>query len=135
MTEIEAAVADTNALILYATKSSRLGGRARRLFEAAEQRDTVIYVPLAVVWELAIANRAGRVKLRQSVAQFVDDLVSNPAFAPYDLTLDQIYTAANLGFNRDPFDALIVAAAQLLALPLLTRDAEIIESGAVPVIW
>ena len=135
MADFEAAVADTNALIYHATKSSRLGGRARRLFEATEQRQAMIYVPLAVVWELALADRAGRVKLRQSVPQLFDDLFSNPAFAPYDLTLDQIYTATDLRFNRDPFDALIVAAALSLELPLVTRDTEIAESRAVRVIW
>ena len=37
--------------------------------------------------------------------------------------------------NRDPFDALIVAAAQELAPPLLTLDGDIRASGAVRVIW
>jgi PIN domain nuclease of toxin-antitoxin system len=37
--------------------------------------------------------------------------------------------------TRDPFDALIVSAARTLALPLLTRDADIRASGAVRVIW
>ena len=37
--------------------------------------------------------------------------------------------------NRDPFDALICAAARELSLPLLTRDTEIEQSGAVRVLW
>jgi PIN domain nuclease of toxin-antitoxin system len=37
--------------------------------------------------------------------------------------------------NRDPFDALICAAALDLELPLITRDADIKGSGAVRVIW
>jgi PIN domain nuclease of toxin-antitoxin system len=51
------------------------------------------------------------------------------------LTVDQVYRADQLFFNRDPFDALIVAAAQTLELPLLTRDPAIRGSGAVRVIW
>ena len=50
-----------------------------------------------------------------------------------DLTLEQVYQADDLRFTRDPFDALICAAAQSLSLPLLTRDAPIRESGAVRV--
>lgn len=38
-------------------------------------------------------------------------------------------------FTRDPFDALIVAAARDLQPPLVTGDAVIRESGAVKVIW
>ena len=37
--------------------------------------------------------------------------------------------------NRDPFDALICAAARHLELALLTRDGDIRQSGLVRVIW
>jgi len=37
--------------------------------------------------------------------------------------------------NRDPFDALICAAARHLDLPLLSRDAAVRRSGLVEVIW
>jgi len=48
---------------------------------------------------------------------------------------EQVYLAEELRFTRDPFDALIVAAAVTLDLPLLTRDEDIRQSGAVRVIW
>ena len=63
---------------------------------------------------------------------FFDDLFSNPAYQPLDLTPDQVFGADELRFNRDPFDALIVAAAQTTGLPLVTRDGDIRESGTVP---
>lgn len=79
--------------------------------------------------------RAGRVNLRRPVRDFFSDLFSNPAYQSYDLTAEQIYLADDLRFNRDPFDALIVAAAQALHVPLLTRDAGIRASGIVRVMW
>jgi PIN domain nuclease of toxin-antitoxin system len=48
---------------------------------------------------------------------------------------EHVLLADELGFSRDPFDALIVACARDLDLPLITRDAEIRGSGAVTVIW
>ena len=42
---------------------------------------------------------------------------------------------SGLRFTRDPFDALICAAAQVIDLPLITRDAAIRGSGTVKVIW
>lgn len=51
------------------------------------------------------------------------------------MTREQVVAADELRFNRDPFDALIVAAAQELELSLLTRDVEIQNAGAVKVIW
>lgn len=48
---------------------------------------------------------------------------------------DQIFAADELRFTRDPFDALIVAAAHSAGLPLVTRDGGIRESGTVRVLW
>ena len=67
--------------------------------------------------------------------QFFADLFSNPAYQPVDLTPGQIYAADTARPNRDPFDALICAAARHLGLALLTRDGDIRQSGLVRVIW
>jgi PIN domain nuclease of toxin-antitoxin system len=69
------------------------------------------------------------------VRAFFDDLFSNPAYQPLDLTPEQVFLADELRFTRDPFDALIVAAASSAGLPLVTRDAAIRGSGAVTVLW
>lgn len=76
-----------------------------------------------------------RIKLRRSLRAFFDDLFSNPAYQPPELTPEHVYLAAESGFTRDPFDALIVASARLSGLPLVTRDGPIQEWGAVRVIW
>ena len=130
-----AAVADTNALLFHSAQSRRLGLQAKQLLDAADRGAAVVYVPIAVVWETIVLARAGRISLPASGREFFTNLFSNPAYQPHDLTAEQVYAAEDLPFNRDPFDGLIVAAAQLLELPLLTRDTEIAESGAVRVIW
>ena len=87
------------------------------------------------MWECSLLARVARINLRRSVRAFFDDLFSNPAYQPLDLTSEQIFAADELRFTRDPFDGLIVAAAQSTGLPLVTRDAAIRESGTVNVIW
>ena len=94
-----------------------------------------MYVPAAVIWECGLIARAGRINLRRSVRAFFDDLFSNPAYQPLDLTAEQVLVADDLAFTRDPFDALIVATAVTLAMPLVTRDGVIRDSGRVRVIW
>lgn len=94
-----------------------------------------MYVPAAAIWECTLLARAGRINLRRTVRAFFDDLFSNPAYQPFDLTASQIFRADDLRFNRDPFDALICAAAQDLELPLITRDTDIRGSGVVRAIW
>jgi PIN domain nuclease of toxin-antitoxin system len=133
--EPAAAVTDTHALLFHASGGGRLGRRAAGMFEEGEQRRAIIYVPAAVMWECALLARVGRINLRRTVRMFFDDLFSNPAYQPFDLTPSQIFRADELRFTRDPFDALICAAAQELELPLITRDNDIRGSGVVRAIW
>ncbi len=135
MADLPAVVTDTHPLLFHAAGGGRLGTRAAAQFTAAEAGRTLIYVPAAVLWEVAILARLVRVNLRRPVRDFFADLFSNPAYQPHDLTADQVCDAADLRFTRDPFDGLIVAASRHLGLPLVTRDAAIRESGSVRVIW
>jgi PIN domain nuclease of toxin-antitoxin system len=133
--DLPAAVADTHALLFHASAARVLGRRAAAHFEACERQQALVYVPMAVIWETSLLARVSRVNLRRPVRDFFEDLFSNPAYHPYDLAPGQVYLADDLRFTRDPFDALIVAAARTLELPLLTRDADIRASNAVRVIW
>jgi PIN domain nuclease of toxin-antitoxin system len=90
---------------------------------------------MAVVWEVTFLSRAGRVNLQRSPTVFFSELFLTPSYQPFDLTLEQVFAADATRINRDPFDALIVAAAQVLGLPLITRDTAIVASKAVKVLW
>jgi PIN domain nuclease of toxin-antitoxin system len=131
----QSAVTDTHPLIFHAAGGGRLGPRATAFFDRCERREAILYVPAAVMWECSLLARVGRINLRRSTRAFFGDLFSNPAYQPLDLTPEQVFLADELRFTRDPFDGLIVSAAQTVGLPLVTRDNAIRESGAVGVIW
>ena len=135
MAEPEAAVTDTHALVFHAAGGRGLGPRAAAFFARCEQQQAILYVPAVVVWECSLLARVARINLRRTVREFFEDLFSNPAYQPLDVTPEQVFRADELRFNRDPFDALICAAARTIDLPLITRDTEIRGSGAVTVIW
>ena len=130
-----AAVTDTHPLIYHAAAGARLSAAAAAFFARCERREAILYVPAAVIWECSLLARVGRIRLGRSVRDFFDDLFSNPAYQPLDLQPEHVYLADESGFSRDPFDGLIVAAAQATGLPLITRDAAIQESGAVETVW
>jgi PIN domain nuclease of toxin-antitoxin system len=130
-----AAVTDTHPLIFHAAGGVRLGQKAKAHFALAEQRDALIYVPAAVIWEVSLLARAVKINLRRPVRAFFDDLFSNPAFQPHDLDSLQVFDADELRFTRDPLDALICAAARDLGLPLITRDIAIQDAAVVPTLW
>ena len=135
MASLPAAVCDTHALLFHAAGGGRLGRRAAAHFDACEERQAIVYVPAAVIWECVLLARGARVNLRRTARAFFDDLFSNPAYHPYDLSATQVFLADETRINRDPFDGLICAAAIDLDLPLITRDTDIRASGAVRVIW
>ena len=135
MAELNAIITDTHPLLYYAAGGRKLGARAAAHFQAADEGRSLVYVPMAVVMEVSFLQRAGRGGLRVPATIFFNALFANPAFQAYDLSLEQVFAAEDLRINRDPFDALIVAAAQVLGLPLVTRDTEIVASKAVKVIW
>ena len=135
MVDLPAAVTDTHALLFHASGSPALGRRAAAHFDASERQQALTYVPMAVIWEICLLARASRINLRRSVRDFFGDLFSSPAYHAVDLTAEHVYLADELRFTRDPFDALIVATARSLDLPLLTRDEDIRASGTIRVIW
>lgn len=135
MAEFEAAVTDTHPLLFHAAGGHKLGRASAAVFRAAEEQRATLYVPAAVMWEVALLARAGKANLRRTARAFFQDLFTNPAYQPLDVTPEHVFAADELPFTRDPFDALIVAAARHLELPLITRDADIAKSGAVEVVW
>ena len=135
MPSIAAAVCDTHALLFHAGRDPRLGSRAAALFAACEARNAIAYVPVAVLWEIGLLARDGRIDLGRSLSGFAADLFSNPAYHPLELSVEQVLLAAGQPLDADPFDALIVAAARLLDLPLVTGDRKIAESALVKTLW
>ena len=133
--DLDAVVTDTHPLLFHAIGGGRLSAIAARLFERCDAGDTIIYVPVPTIWECSLLARVGRVNLRRPIRAFFDDLFSNPAFQPLDLTPEHVFIADNLPLTHDPFDALIAAAACALEVPLVTRDREIQESGTVAIAW
>lgn len=135
MAEPQAAVTDTHAIVFHAAGGGKLGPKAAAFYDRCERREAILYVPGVVIWECSLLARVARINLRRTVRAFFDDLFSNPSYQPLDVTPEQIYLADELRFNRDPFDALICAAARTIDVPLITRDADIRGSGVVKVIW
>ena len=131
----DAAVTDTHALLFHSGGGRTLGPKAAAHFRAADEGRALIYVPMAVLMEVTFLARVGWGGMRVTPAVLFNTLFLNPAYQPLDLTTEQVLAGAELGFNRDPYDALIVAAAQILGLPLITRDTAIVASKTGKVLW
>src|SRR6185312_10383643 len=97
--DLPSAVTDTHALVFHAAGGGRLGARAKAFYEQCERQQAILYVPMAVVWECSLLARVSRINLRRTVREFFDDLFSNPAFQPIDITPEEVFVADELRFT------------------------------------
>ena len=129
-------VADTHALIFFANqKYSQLSKKALRAFQAAENGEAYIYIPVPVLWEASILEKIRQVKFSKPFAEWVKDLVQMKCYEVVPLDAEIIIEARDYGFNEDIFDAAIVATAKLKDVPLITKDVAITNSGLVDIYW
>ena len=97
----DAAVTDTHALVFHAAGGGKLGPKARAHFLACERQEAILYVPAIVMWEVSLLARAVRINLHRPLSAFFEDLFSNPAYQPLDLTPAQVLLADSMRFTRD----------------------------------
>ena len=129
-------VTDTHPLVYYFTRHhSKLSRRALRAFQQAERGDAFIYVPAVALWEVSRLEKEGAIKLKEPYEEWADAMLAQPAFECAPLDEKIIAEARNYNFNRDVFDAAIVATAKLRDVPLITRDEDITDSGIVDIWW
>jgi PIN domain nuclease of toxin-antitoxin system len=128
-------VTDTHPLVWYATeKHNRLSRRALGAFHAAAREEALIYVPAFVLWEIAMLLKVGRIALAEDYGDWAEHLIAQRGFDLAVLNVGILADAYHYPFP-DPFDAVIIATARVMDLPLITKDWEIGESRLVEVWW
>jgi PIN domain nuclease of toxin-antitoxin system len=128
-------VTDTHALIYFTSnKKSRLGRKARRIFEAADSGASLIQVPTIVLWEVSLLLRQNYIFLPQRFDHWCRSIDSSRGFSILPLEWTDIDEARALPF-ADPYDCLISGASRRMTLPLITKDDVIASSGLVDTIW
>lgn len=128
-------VTDTHALIYHLDqKPARLGKNARRLFQRAEEGKALICVPSVVLWELNSRLAEGELVFSMPFDQWCRGLDKAQGFSISALEWQDVDEARQFPF-KDPFDCLIAGTAARLAMPLITKDLEICDSGLIETVW
>jgi PIN domain nuclease of toxin-antitoxin system len=126
-------VVDTHALIWYLLNDRKLSQRAKTIFQAAEQNQTILILSAMVLAELYYANVKNR--WFPDFAKLYEDITSKPyiQFMPVDHTHipDFMQDAA----VPEMHDRIIAGVARRLGAPLISSDPLITAAGIVTIIW
>jgi PIN domain nuclease of toxin-antitoxin system len=111
---------DTHAFLWWVLDDPRLSTTGRELI--ADPATEVLFSAVSG-WEIAIKARTGRLDLPKDVPGFVLDQLRRNRFSVLPIELRHTLRAHGLPeHHRDPFDRLLVAQAEIEAVPLLSRD-------------
>ena len=130
------AVTDTHAVIWYLEDDARLGKNAGAHFDACDEGEIVLYVPIICLVEMVYLEERGSITagLRQQLA--LELRGGQTGLRSADLTSEVVDALAGVPRADIPDmpDRIIAATAIALGLPLLTRDRRI-QRCRVRTIW
>lgn len=117
-------------------KPALLGLAAQRALRQVEYGEAKLYIPLITIAEAEMVVEKRRIQAtRNQFETLLQKVMDSRNFEVGQLNLDIVLRAAQLTQLSDIFDRLIVAEAQVVNAPLLTRDTEITASNLIPIIW
>ncbi|MEO5574097.1 MAG: type II toxin-antitoxin system VapC family toxin [Gammaproteobacteria bacterium] len=122
---------DTHAWIwLMNGDKGKFSTASRKAIEQASRR-AELRVSVMSVWEVAMLEAKGRLKLSQSCDDWVGAALTAPGVSLVPLSSDAAIESSRLpgGFHGDPVDRILVATARQLGATLVTQDDKIIQYG------
>lgn len=106
---------DAHVVIWWDAASRVLGVTAKKAIEHAD----AVHVSGASEWEVAIKSAVGKIRLDRTIQEAVEDA----GFEPLPVSFHHAQMVGRLKrVHKDPFDPLLVAAALVEGLTLVTAD-------------
>lgn len=117
---------DTNALIilLYGeVADGKLSEDALKILSEAER----LYLSVVSLWEMAIKMKLGKLEIKCSISKIIAKCLENgigiiPVKASH---MDMTMELPLLSDHKDPFDRMIIAAARVEGMTLISADSKI----------
>ena len=124
--------ADTMAIVL------RLENRwtsvaVKQIFDAADARQTVVYIPAVVFAEILYLSEKNRISM--TLADVGKHLRKFPAYRETPLSFEIVEHAEQIKDVPELHDRLIAATASFLNVKLITNDPKIENSAFVKTVW
>lgn len=112
-------IIDTHALIWFLNGDKDLSAKARKAIEAS---DSVNFISIASLWEIAIKISLDRLSLKIPLIDLVEEMEKS-GFQLLAINFSDIITLSSLPFHhRDPFDRLLISQGQSSGFTIITKD-------------
>jgi PIN domain nuclease of toxin-antitoxin system len=123
---------DTHAVLWSLAGDPRLGTQARNVISSTHRTDLVISD--IVLLEISYLSAKGRIEDADGLDVLLANVANSFRVLPIDPEIARLALALDLP-HGDRFDRVIAATAKAHAIPLLTRDRLIKDSGVVATLW
>ena len=118
---------DTHAVVWWVDQDHLLGAAARA---AITDPANELLLSAATIWEVAIKVGLGKLSLSMPYRQWMNQAMIDLGTTPLPITVEYADVQARLPFHhRDPFDRMLIAQAQVDALPVISGDATFDQYG------
>ncbi len=123
---------DTHTFLWFINDDDVLTATARALIEDPE---SIVYLSIASVWEIAIKVSLGKLELPSPFAEFITQQLRENYITLCAIKTEYLGMVAGLPFHhRDPFDRLLIAQALCDQLPIISKD-EVFDTYGVTRHW
>lgn len=124
---------DAHALIWHFTNDAKLGVNARSILKQIDAGNEQGLVPTIVLAEILYASERGRIAL--SLGDVLSELKRRKNYRTVSFTQKILLRVEKIKRVPELHDRLIVATAIEHKAAVITRDADIVNSGEVETIW
>ncbi|NEO26792.1 MAG: type II toxin-antitoxin system VapC family toxin [Kamptonema sp. SIO4C4] len=122
---------DTHVFLWWLFNDSRLDTLCRDIIRNPSHR---IFISSASAWEIATKHRIGKLPEAQPIVEQYANILTQAKFLELPITSAHALRAGRLPIaHRDPFDRMIMAQAELEAMPVITYDS-VFQTGLIQLI-
>ncbi len=126
---------DTHVVIWLAFEETRISRKAQAAIAEARQAVRGLAISDFTLYELSLLFQKKRFLLAMSPESFLNEVESHFVVLPITSRICLTALSLPVGYPKDPADRIIGATAVVEGLELVTADAQIRSSRAVPTVW
>lgn len=126
-------LADTHALLWFASGSPKLSRRARRIFEGIGA-STEVLVSTVSLWDIALLHDSAAIRLASGFSVWCS-AVEDAGIRFEPLRREDVEEARSLPALVDPADRLIAGSALRLGVPLISADRRMAANAGLRIVW